>query len=74
MGSVTIQGKISALRELGFVDPIKMIETNPSILNYANANIRGKIAHLRELGFADPVKIITSSPAIMIHPQRSGPT
>jgi hypothetical protein len=65
MRTVTIQGKIGDLRELGFVDPVKMIETNPSILNYAIANIRGKIADLRELGFVDPVKMITSNPLIL---------
>jgi hypothetical protein len=65
MRTVTIQGKIGDLRELGFDDPVKMIGTNPSILNYAIANIRGKIADLRELGFVDPVKMITSNPTIL---------
>ena len=65
MRIVTIHGKIGDLRELGFVDPVKMIRTNPSILNYAIANVRGKIADLRELGFVDPVKMITSNPTIL---------
>ena len=42
MRIVTIQGKIADLRELGFVDPVKMITSSPAILNYAIANVRAK--------------------------------
>jgi hypothetical protein len=60
-----IRGKIIAMRELGFADPIKMITSLPAITCYGMGNMRGKIAGMRELGFADPVKMITSSPTIL---------
>ena len=61
-----IDAKISALRDLGFADPVKMITSSPAILGLSvDDNIKPKISALRDLGFADPVKMITSSPAIL---------
>ena len=53
------------LHELGFANPVKLVESHPAILGYAMDTIRGKIAKLRELGFNDPVKMIASFPTIL---------
>ncbi len=34
-----IRGKIAHLRQLGFVDPVKMITPNPAILGYAEERL-----------------------------------
>jgi hypothetical protein len=34
-----IRGKIALLRQLGFVDPVKMITPNPAILGYAQERL-----------------------------------
>ena len=60
-----IRGRITDLRELGFVDPVRMITYFPTILGLGIDNIRGRITDLRELGFNDPVKMVTSSPTIL---------
>lgn len=57
--------KISALRALGFADPVKIITSNPTILNLATDTIRSKLADLRALGFENPIKMIASNPAIL---------
>ena len=62
---LNIAEKVADLRDLGFIDPVKMITWNPVILTYARNNIGLKITELRELGFADPVKMITSFPMIL---------
>ena len=60
-----LDGKILALKERGFQDPVKMIISSPQILGYAIENIDGKIRALRERGFQDPVKMITAMPRIL---------
>ena len=60
-----VRARLADLREVGVVNPVKMITSNPTILRYSIENIRSKIATLGELGFADPVKMVTSSPPIL---------
>ncbi|MBC7503453.1 hypothetical protein H7169_00580, partial [Candidatus Gracilibacteria bacterium] len=60
-----IYNKIEALKKFGFLDPIKMIVTFPSILNYNIESIGDKIEALKKFGFLDPIKMIVSSPPIL---------
>lgn len=53
------------MRELGFNDPIKIINQHPQIFAYANSKIAIKINDLKKIGFSDPVKMITNKPSIL---------
>ena len=63
--SIVIDDHILGLRERGFSDPNKMIQSLPAILGYAFENIDDKIAGLKKRGFSDPNKMIQSLPAIL---------
>jgi len=55
-----------SLNQLGFKNPIRLIEIMPSVLGYSlEKNIKPKLEGLRRLGFGSPVKMIEVAPAIL---------
>jgi len=60
----SMDNKISGLKDRGFSNTHKMIESNPSILNYSFDNIDNKISDLKDRGFSNPHKVIESLPQI----------
>ncbi len=60
-----VDEQLNGLRERGFNNPNKMVESLPSILGYAFENIDAKLAGLRERGFNNPNKMVESSPSIL---------
>ena len=62
---VVVEAHLMGLRERGFGNPNKMVESSPAILGLAFENIDAKLAGLRERGFGNPNKMVESSPAIL---------
>jgi len=56
--------KINGLKDRGFTNPNKMIESSPTILSLTFENIDTKISGLKDRGFTNPNKMIASSPVI----------
>jgi hypothetical protein len=61
-GLKNIDRKLTALRERGFSDPQKLVESSPPILGYAIENIDAKLQHLAERGFVNPRRMVESFP------------
>ena len=57
--------KVNGLKDRGFTNPNKMIESLPSILGLAFENIDAKISGLKDRGFTNPNKMIESLPPIL---------
>lgn len=62
---IVVDNHILGLRERGFSDPKKMIESFPPILSLAFENINAKLKGLKKRGFSDPNKMIESLPTIL---------
>jgi biotin operon repressor len=60
-----INKKIEFLQELGFKNPVSLIEKLPQILGYSTESIKNKLNLLQELGFNNPVGLIEKFPAIL---------
>lgn len=64
---VVVNNHIVGLKERGFSNPQKMIESLPQILSYNLGNVDAKIKGLKDRGFVDPQKMIESSTSILGH-------
>ena len=56
--------KVNGLKDRGFTNPTKMIESLPAILDLNFDNIDAKTSGLKDRGFTNPNKMIESSPQI----------
>ncbi|TSC77596.1 MAG: hypothetical protein G01um101433_513, partial [Parcubacteria group bacterium Gr01-1014_33] len=52
--------KLSGLKDRGFSNPTKLIESSPAILGLAFDNIDNKLSGLKDRGFSNPTKLIES--------------
>lgn len=60
-----VDAKLAGLKERGFNNPRKMIESSPSILGLALDNIDAKLAGLEKRNFKNPHKMIESFPNVL---------
>ena len=60
-----VTSQIQGLKDWGFANPIKMIESFPRILGHSLENIDAKIQGLKDRGFANPIKMIETLPTIL---------
>ena len=62
----TVPRRLQELKQIGFINPIQLIKSYPSILiDDLAQKFRPKVVGLRKLGFRNPVKVIESQPQIL---------
>ncbi|MBA3679210.1 hypothetical protein H0W80_03430 [Candidatus Saccharibacteria bacterium] len=69
--NISVRERLNNLAQLGFSNPVALIEKHPSILSYAPESIQAKLDSLTNQQFSNPVALIEKHPSILSYAPES---
>lgn len=64
--NMTVKERLDQWVELGFSQPVRVLERQPSLLQYTNFELlRDRLDRLKELGFKNPIKLAERAPEVL---------